>query len=307
MSSEGLKVSVIICTYKRLNDLYICLKSLESQLIKPDEVIIVDDGDTVETEKMLRNDTFKRLKHIKNKEKRGLPAARNVGVEHAQGDIICFIDDDVILPPTWLQEIITGYEDNKDAVGVGGYALNIKPRAPLGNTLKYRLLSAIRLVFFNKKVGKLSFLGIPYAVFNIMPDGYVKVDLLQGCNMSFKREVFNLHRFDELYEESAVGEEQDFCTRLTKKNGKKLIYNPNAVVIHKCAQSGGCRVGDRFYWMVRNHIYYLLKNFNSKYLRVALYSIFVMIYSIFTFKLIYLRAIKDGIKQYKQFRGKHEK
>ena len=304
-----MKVSVIICTYNRLNDLFICLNSLENQLTKPNEVVIVDDSDANNSGKIIRryNNSLK-IKYIKNKVKRGLTAARNVGVKHAQGDIICFVDDDVILPLTWLQEIINGYEENKNAIGVGGWALSFNPPGTLfGNSLLYRLLLAIRLVLFSKKIGRLNFIGTLYLPLTVMPENYVEVDTLHGCNMSFRREVFNLYKFDELYEGSAYEEDMDFCTRLTK-DGKKLICNPNAIAIHKRAQSGGCEAAeDNFYWYSRNHTYFLLKNFNMNYFRVLVFSIFVLVYSIFTFKLGYLKAVKDGIRQYKQFRGKYEK
>lgn len=305
-----MNVSVIICTYNRLNDLFICLDSLESQLTKPNELVIVDDSDTNNSEKILmRYDKSFKIEYIKNKVKQGLPAARNVGVKHAKGDIICFVDDDVILPLNWLQEIINGYNKHKDAVGVGGWVVNFSPPGTLfGNGTLYRLLSAIRSILFNRKIGRLNFIGTLYLPLTVMPDTYVAVDTLHGCNMSFKKDVFNLYKFDELYRGSACGEEVDFCTRLTKKDGEKLICNPNAIAIHKRAQSGGCEVsGNTFYWYFRNHTYYLLKNFNASYFRVLVFSFFALMYSIFTFKLVYLKAIKDGIRQYKQFRGKHEK
>lgn len=304
-----MKVSIIICTYNRLNDLFICLNSLESQLTKPNEVVIVDDSDANNSEKIIRRyDNNFRIKYVKNKVKQGLPAARNVGAEHAQGDIICFIDDDVILPLTWLQEIINGYDENKDAVGVGGWVVNFSPPGTLfGNSLLYRLLLAIRLVLFSKKIGRLNFIGTLYLPLTVMPNSYAVVDTLNGCNMSFRNEVFNLYKFDESYSGSAYNEEVDFCIRLTK-DGKKLVCNPNAVAIHKRAPSGGCEAAEgNFYWYCRNHTYFLLKNFNMNYFRVLAFSIFVLVYSIFTLKLGYLKAVKDGIMQYRQFRGKYEK
>jgi|GEM_PF-273651 len=58
----------------------------------------------------------------------GLSAARNVGIAAARGEIICFIDDDAIAEPNWLEHILSAYDQNPDAGVVGGYIVLSVPR-----------------------------------------------------------------------------------------------------------------------------------------------------------------------------------
>ena len=301
-----MKVSIIICTYNRPDSLAVCLRSIKAQFLKPDEVVVVEDDSTSKIIKVMEKfnqcDKFK-LTHILTGKRSGLPAARNTGVRAAKGDILAFIDDDVILPPNWLSEIVKCYQET-NADGVGGYihdVLSLKDEKPTGDFLSsffYRLISAIRLVFFYNKVGKLSPIGLPYAHLNLQTDGYREVDYFQGCNMSFRREVFDYCQFDESY--GFREKEEDFCLQVRGKEGKKLIYNSKAVVIHTRNQSGGTRSRERLYWTFQIHTYYLLKNYNLKYLRVAVFAVLSLLYSIFSRRLDCLRGVRDGIKQYRQ-------
>jgi len=61
------------------------------------------------------------LKVILNDGKYGLSTARNVGIKHANGDIIVFVDDDVLLCPDWAEKMVEAYKDNA-IIGVTGPA-----------------------------------------------------------------------------------------------------------------------------------------------------------------------------------------
>ena len=302
-----MKVSIIICTYNRPDSLAVCLLSVEAQFLKPDEVVVVEDDANSKVlkvaEEFKRCDKFK-LTHVLTGKRRGLPAARNTGVRVAKGDILAFIDDDVILPPNWLAEIVKCYQET-NADGVGGYIHDMVlfkgEKSAIDfpqNSFFYRLISAIRLVFFYNKVGKLSPIGLPYARLTISTDGYKEVDYFQGCNMTFRRQVFDCCQFDESY--GFRDAEHDFCRQLREKEGKKLIYNSRAMVIHTRNQAGGTRSQEWLHRTFQKHTYYLLKNYNLRYLRVAVFAAISLLYSIFSRRLDCLRGVRDGIKQYRQ-------
>ncbi len=101
--------SIVIPTYNRLPILQKCLSALEIQTFDPQtvtgyETIVVDDGSTDGTIDWLKNNTAE-LPHVKIYEQahKGASAARNLGVEQAKGDIIIFIDSDIVVLPTFLQ------------------------------------------------------------------------------------------------------------------------------------------------------------------------------------------------------------
>ncbi len=96
--------SVIIPTYNRLPILQKCLIALENQTFSDYEIIVVDDGSTDKTiEWITENKDI--LPHVKIflQEHQGAAAARNLGIKKAQGEIIVFIDSDLIVTEIFLE------------------------------------------------------------------------------------------------------------------------------------------------------------------------------------------------------------
>ncbi|MCK5354811.1 MAG: glycosyltransferase family 2 protein [Methyloprofundus sp.] len=91
-------MSLIIPTYNRCSSLKRALHSVLQQTVCPDEIIVVDDGSTDDTLQMLSTE-FPQV-HSISQENKGVSAARNTGIQHAQGDWIAFLDSD----DTWLAE-----------------------------------------------------------------------------------------------------------------------------------------------------------------------------------------------------------
>lgn len=92
--------SVIIPTYNRKDYLRACLESVAQQRLRPNEVIVVDDGSTDGTQQMLGTLTDVTLIQQANA---GPGAARNRGAAAANGDYLAFLDSDDIWFPLSLQ------------------------------------------------------------------------------------------------------------------------------------------------------------------------------------------------------------
>lgn len=96
-------VSVIVPTYNRHDRLLETIHSVISQTYKDIELIIVDDGSTDATADMIKSITADfPIIYIKQKH-RGVSAARNLGISHASGSYICFLDSDDIWYPQKLK------------------------------------------------------------------------------------------------------------------------------------------------------------------------------------------------------------
>lgn len=106
------KISVIIPTYNREQMIKEAIESVLSQTYKDFEIIVVDDGSTDNTKKVLGPYKDK-IKYLR-RENKGAAAARNTGIKHARGKYIGFLDSDDLWRPTKLEkqvEILDKYKD----------------------------------------------------------------------------------------------------------------------------------------------------------------------------------------------------
>lgn len=85
-------VSVIIPTYQRAHWLPRAIQSVLTQRLQPRELIIVDDGSTDGTGRLVR-ERFPQV-HYLYQPNRGVSAARNLGAQHAQGEWLAWLDSD---------------------------------------------------------------------------------------------------------------------------------------------------------------------------------------------------------------------
>lgn len=117
-------VSVIIPVYNVEEYLADCLNSIRNQTLQDIEIICVDDGSTDSSLSILcqaaEEDPRVRVLVQKNS---GLSAARNTGIQAAQGKYLYYIDSDDMLEPDALQFLIDTVEDNDlDSILFGGKA-----------------------------------------------------------------------------------------------------------------------------------------------------------------------------------------
>lgn len=99
------KVSVIVPVFNGEKTIGACLESIKRQLTAEDELIVIDDASTDQTGKLIADFP---AKYTRNSENQGPAVSRNIGADKAQGDILVFIDSDVVLKDDEL-EIVKKY------------------------------------------------------------------------------------------------------------------------------------------------------------------------------------------------------
>lgn len=295
MTTSELTVSVVIPTRSRPSNLSLCLDSLGKQVVPPHEVIIVIDGEPSDEVKKLIDGFRNTLPIIDvTNSLGGEHRSRDIGAQTATGDIVAYIDDDVILVPDWSAEIIRGYQENGDAAGVGGRVVNV---TSFPKPWIWRAYLKVTHFLFRGKMGKISFIGMPYVRLYFPCDRLIEVDFLQCGNMSLRREILTSHKFDGL---TYYSDESDFGIQLTRKEKRKLIYNSQAIAYHHPALTGGSTRGrERMYLAFKDYTVHILKNFDLRYLRLTLFSIGVLVASFLALRPQYAKAVWDGIKQYR--------
>ncbi len=98
--SRDEKISVIIPAYNSAGYLSEAIESVLQQTVPPQEIIVIDDGSTDDTESVAKQ--FKNKVHYVYQEHAGVAVARNKGLQKSKGDLITFIDADDI----WLKDKI---------------------------------------------------------------------------------------------------------------------------------------------------------------------------------------------------------
>jgi glycosyltransferase involved in cell wall biosynthesis len=122
--------SVIIPTYNRKESLGETLRSLAQQTWPADrfEVIVVDDGSTDGTEEIAGN-TFQFTLRYFRQSNQGSAAARNTGAEQAAGNVLIFLDDDMLVEPDYVAGLIEEHRIYPRIVGMGTELPYIPPDA----------------------------------------------------------------------------------------------------------------------------------------------------------------------------------
>ncbi|HVR30407.1 MAG TPA: glycosyltransferase family 2 protein, partial [Thermoanaerobaculia bacterium] len=208
-----------------------CLASVLEQTTLPIELIVIDDGDLPAPP--LR-DAFasKGIAYIyRRKEEPGLTESRNLGVSLARGDILCFLDDDVVLEPDFLERTLEVYRsDSEHAIGGVGFGDGATPGSWL---LWLRRLYNLVFLISGVRAGRV----LPSGFCTNLGEGFVRFRrpmrafFLGGAAMSYRREVFDRWHFTPGYHQIAVGEDKDFSHRVAR-GGYELVITPLARLYH---------------------------------------------------------------------------
>ncbi len=223
--------TVIVPTYNRPKELEEFIQSLLKQTVKPSELIVVDDGE-LESIPLVKQLAIAGIDTIHtNKSIPGLTESRNKGISLAKGDIILFFDDDVILHPDYLEEILKVYTSVPYAQigGVGGMMINTPSRGLFTVVRKI-----IEIVFLNSWLKEGHILKSGFFT-DLQEQEYplqetIEVDYLPGCAMSYRKEIFSEFSFTAKYRDYGFGEDKDFSFQVSKKY--KLFIQKSACLKH---------------------------------------------------------------------------
>jgi glycosyltransferase involved in cell wall biosynthesis len=121
MSSDLPFVSVIIPTYNRKDSLLRTLESLARQTYPHDrfEVIVVDDAAQIGTSPQFDVEAFSLDLAYLSPGHLGAADARNHGAIHSRGEILVFVDDDIVLSPTALNRLVQDIQAERDGIVIG--------------------------------------------------------------------------------------------------------------------------------------------------------------------------------------------
>ncbi|RLJ64365.1 GT2 family glycosyltransferase [Lacinutrix venerupis] len=250
-----MKFALIICTYMRPQPLLKLLQSVRAQTMYPNSILIIDGSTDIKTETILNKNNFENLSYYKVDEgNRGLTKQRNYGINLVEDDteIICFLDDDIILTPNYFEALIGTYKTKPNALAVGGYITNeiVWQKQNTTNNANYfyydgwqrkePLRFKIRRLFGvlpDVPPGFMPTFSNGRSVSFLPPSGKIyPVEQIMGGVSSYKKDVFNHFSFSTYFEGYGLYEDADFSLRLAKTG--KLYINTAAQLAHYHDASG---------------------------------------------------------------------
>jgi GT2 family glycosyltransferase len=247
-------VSVVICTLNREEPLVHVLKLLKDQTIPPSEILVIDQSQTH------KPDTWEYLREQQDRVRLlTLPfpsttAARNLARKEVQGDIILFLDDDVLFHPTLILEHLQDYSDPK----IGAVSGKVLYDGCEENDLPW----AAQITRAGKYLR------------NFTTNQRCLVPTLYGCNMSIRRAVLQeVGEFDLNYWGNFLWEEVDYALQI-RKHGYHILYEPKAAVFHVMEKKGGSRNPPPKQYLestIFNDWYFFFKHLSKRFWPFLLY------------------------------------
>jgi GT2 family glycosyltransferase len=233
-------ISILIPTYHNPRKIARCLDSLGRQSRLPDEVIVIYEKGDEESEEMVKdyNGNLK-LIPLQRANMEHMSTTMNKGISNSKGDIVGFLDEDVMPEEEWVEKLIAEFKDESVAACGGKDTIVVNGKRTFDDTVE--------------DVGILKWKG--YIVGNQHRGAKRRdVTFLKGCNMAIRREL--LEKLDENLL-GLVRWEQDIFFAIQRK-GKRVIYDPAIEVFH---HKGSLQfLSSHFvFWFGHNTIYLFLK------------------------------------------------
>jgi len=247
------KVSVVVVTYRSMNELPECMESVLKQSV-PVEVLLIDNASPDGTAQMV-SDMAKRSDNVHgifNSENIGLAAGNNCALGKCRGDYVLILNPDTVLPEESLERMVCFLESNPDVGALG-------PKSVYKDGTPH--------VSFHRHWGLLHVIAwriLPYRFVRAFYDrfssfGFQDVLFVSGACLLVRRKIFEqIGGYDPEYF-LTVEDAIDLCIRV-KDTGSRIVFYPDAEVIHFTGRSGS-QVHYLVVWQgIRGTVYHFLKH-----------------------------------------------
>lgn len=246
-----MKISVIIPTKNRAKDLMNAVASIVAQARLPDELILVDQSDSNacmrEIQDLVNGVLY--LNHIYDPSVSGLIDAKRVGVSNSSGDIVCFLEDDVVLEPDYIGQMESAFDSHPTMMGCCGVMTNL-PELPSNYVMFFHLFH--RGIFHDSRVGVHGHLAARNA--GLIPSQY-----LSGGTSAFRKSVFGQVPFD-LANGFFMLEDIDFSMRAVAVFGDRFYIHPGARLAHYMSPVNRAVLGNKYRRKLREFLVFYKKH-----------------------------------------------
>ena len=231
-----MKVSIIIPSINRQKDLARLIESIKHQSVYPFELIVVEQGNTAKTKKVLKKAMLPFQHKVIYSKEASLTRARNKGVFISAGDIILFLDDDTQISTDYIETLLALFQQHKQVVALAG-TFQIHGRKNGWFSKLIASFFCISKLQEHRNIVLRSGHNLMRAHNTQTP---VYVEWVSGLNMAYRRQVFEDGlRFYEGFTKYSLGEDVFFSYSAFKKYGERAIMiHPALKLKHLESQTG---------------------------------------------------------------------
>lgn len=215
-------VSVIIVSWNGLDWLKHSLPSLQKVTYNPFETILVDNASTDGTLDWVKSN-YPHVQLVSSSCNNGFAQANNIGFQHAKGDYILFLNNDVEVAPEFIEELVKVIHKKKLIAGAQSKILLMDNKKKLDSVGAF--LTAFGFLYHHGFMNDDS-LNFDKTIYLYTP---------KGASMMFKRSVLeNVKIHSELFDSEAFAyfEETDLAHRIWL-SGQRIVYAPMSIIYHK--------------------------------------------------------------------------
>lgn len=220
-------VTVAVCTRDRGADLARCLDALDQLKYPALDLLVVDNAPSDDAAERLIHSRYPRIRYVREPQP-GLDRARNRAIADAQGDILAFTDDDVIVDPRWAAALGAAFAGDPEVMAVTGLVIPSELESDAQVLFeRYRSFNRGFERVRAQVTGPARSIAWRYGATGLFGT---------GANMAFRRTVFDqLGGFDPCLGAGTIcrgGDDLDLLFRVLKA-GHALVYEPRALVRHR--------------------------------------------------------------------------
>ena len=255
MSDEA-TLSAIVPTLNRRDDLLAFVETLIGQSRRPHELVVVDAGDDrglpVALDRALQGSGI-RLRYVRSRA--GTSLQRNIALDMARGDIIFFLEDDVLLEPDYIERTLEVFDLPFDPPVGGVQGTFTNPPRPRGWQQRYFRLFGMTHAVPGDEAG-MSTSGGPRWL--IRPSRPVAVPITFAGGSAYLRAAIDGARFDEFLSGYTMGEDVEFSFRVGQR--WTLVQTPHARLFHTFSAESRPEPGDRIGRLIYSRYYFFRKH-----------------------------------------------
>jgi len=250
-------LSVIIPNWNGKKFLAECIDSLKEQTFCDFEIILVDNGSTDGSAEFVEHRYGAWVRIIRNKKNLGYSGGNNAGIRSAKGKYIVLLNNDTVVEPTWLEELVRAIGSDDQ---IGMWASKV-----CSYYQRDRIEAVGELIYWdglNRARGQ-------YEQDQGQYDEAEEIFFPPGCGGMYPKTLFDeIGLFDEDF--FAYGDDAEIGIR-ARLAGWKCLYVPKAVLHHKNSGSTGQYSPFKAFYVERNRFWIVIKYFPMPLIFLSLF------------------------------------